>query len=104
MTVQSGMHSNSLRAPLLDFASTSDDFNVRVAGGNQDRRHLLECGSALFSRLLLPVLEDGRTLTVKHSSIRWMFCMLFISKHGCILIHCGINKSVGRKIKMNTAH
>lgn len=42
-------------------------------------------------------LEVVRTLTVKHSSIRWMFCVLFISKSDCILIHCGIIKVLKEK-------
>lgn len=39
-----------------------------------------------------------QTLTVMHSS--WMFCVLFLSKVNCILIHCGITKCL-KKIKMN---
>lgn len=63
---------------------------------SRGRKHLwLECGlGPLFSGSLVPVLplEIERTLTVKHSSICWMFCVLFNSKHDCIFIHCGINK------------
>lgn len=42
--------------------------------------------------LMYSQLEALGTLTVKHLSINWMFCVLFISKSDCILIHCGIAK------------
>lgn len=108
-TVQSGMHSNTLKSSSPCLGVHTRWLNVRVTI-QETRKHscmwlerglsprCVICDAATVGTFVhvLP-LEVVRTLTVKHSSIRWMFCVLFISKSDCILIHCGINKVLKEK-------
>lgn len=46
--------------------------------------------------------EDSDSKALKYTLD--VLYVVYFQKNDCILIHCGINKSVGIKIKMNTAH